>query len=194
MSRPDVITAPPTSDSAAAAAGGDQRLRQAQAQLQHAQDAARPWEMSQALAELARGYAAVGAAAAGEAFLERALDWARLSGSTDCVVDLLCELCETLESIAAQQESEQRGSSAAARERLHDHAAEAARQAGHVSDPAWEVKVLLRVSDVLDSLGDHAEALALQARALELMSRDWEQQRAHDGLPPLTDYSALPDF
>ena len=40
---------------------------------------------------------------------------------------------------------------------------------GQVTDPQWEVRVLLRISDVLDNCGDHAEAVTLQDRAVALL-------------------------
>jgi hypothetical protein len=60
----------------------------------------------------------------------------------------------------------------AAMERARDHAFEAAALARQASDAHWEVKVLLRVSDVLDRCGDHDDAISLQTRALTLMSHE----------------------
>ena len=44
--------------------------------------------------------------------------------------------------------------------------------AGQATDPCWEIKVLLRVSEVLDRCGDHDDAISLQTRALALMSSE----------------------
>ena len=56
------------------------------------------------------------------------------------------------------------------RDSARDHGFEAARLALRSADPQWEITVLLRVSDLFDSLGDHDDAIALQCRAVELMT------------------------
>ena len=38
-----------------------------------------------------------------------------------------------------------------------------------MSDPQWEIRVLMRASDVLDRCGDHDDAVLLQQRAMVLM-------------------------
>ena len=129
-----------------------------------------PYEMSQALAQVARGYARLRAAASVESHLELALRWARRSRSTDLTVDLLCELSDAAERLAHAQDSEASGTGHAARERARDHAFEAGTLAGRVADPDWEVRVLLRISDILDRCGDRDDAVQMQARALRLMS------------------------
>jgi hypothetical protein len=145
-------------------------LRRAVAQLDEAETRARPFEMSQALAGVARGYRALRALASAEATFGAALRWAHHAGSRDHVVDLLCELAETaalhLQADSGPFESDGRLLHAA-RERARDHAFEAARLAGKVADPGWEVQVLLRASRVLESCGDHGDALRLQQRALQ---------------------------
>ena len=45
--------------------------------------------------------------------------------------------------------------------------------------PHWEIKVLLRASDVLDRCGDHDDAITLQTRAMELMVRHPDVGRCH---------------
>jgi|CXWL01.1.fsa_nt_gi tetratricopeptide (TPR) repeat protein len=145
-------------------------LRLATAALDAAELNARPFQMSQALADVARCYRALGALASAESHLEAALRWGRLAGSTDPVVDLLCELCETAASLAEMQNASGAGSGHAARERARDHVFEASTLAGCVADAGWEVKVLLRISDVLDRCGDRDNAVQLQTRALRLMA------------------------
>ena len=61
------------------------------------------------------------------------------------------------------QEAERHGDQA------RDHVFEAAQLAGRSADPQWEVTALLRLGAVLDSLGDHDDAAALQRRALALI-------------------------
>ncbi len=110
------------------------------------------------------------ALASAEATFAAALRWAHHAGSRDHLVDLLCELAETaaahLHADTVAQPSDGRVLHAA-RERARDHAFEAARLAGQVADPAWEVQVLLRASRVLEECGDHADAMRLQQRALK---------------------------
>ena len=57
-------------------------------------------------------------------------------------------------------------------ERAREQAEEAARLAQHTADPAWELAVLMRASDVLDRLGEHVQAIALHCRALSLITQD----------------------
>jgi tetratricopeptide (TPR) repeat protein len=143
-------------------------LRLACATLDAAELDGRPMVLSQALAALAFSYRALRAEDCAETCLQQALRWARAAQATDQVVDLLCELCDTRTSLAAQLTES--AAAHAARERARDAAFEASSLAAHVADADWEVKVLLRVSDVLDRLGDHDDATQLQTRALRLMS------------------------
>ena len=121
--------------------------------------------------ELARAYVDEGALASAEAHLERALAASLAVPSVDAQVDLLCDLGERTAQAAEQAERATQGAGRDARQRSRQHAAAAARLAAHVSDPAWEVTVLLRISDIFNRLGDHDDASALQTRALRLMSR-----------------------
>lgn len=146
-----------------------QALRQAAAALDAAERHARPFEMSHALALVARSHRALHAVASAETCLEVALRWGRLAGSVDHTVDLLCELCEVAAALAEAQEADHRGGGHAARERARDHAFEASTLAPRVADPSWEVKVLLRISDVLDRCGKRDDAAALQTRAVRMM-------------------------
>jgi tetratricopeptide (TPR) repeat protein len=153
-------------------------LRRAAAALDAAELIGRPCDMSQALLALGRAHLALRAVAGAEAYLEMALRWARLSGSTDELVSVLCELCETAACLA--ESAADAGKRRAARERARDHAFEASALAGHVADPGWEVKVLLRISDVLDRCGDRADAVCLQVRALRIISGVAPGTGAHD--------------
>ena len=143
-------------------------LRRAVAQLDEAEMQARPFEMSQALAAVARCYRDLRALASAEATFAAALRWAHHAGSRDHAVELLCELAETaaahLRADSGPHESDGRLQHAA-RDRARDHAFEAARLAGQVADPGWEVQVLLRASRVLEGCGDHVDAQRLQQRA-----------------------------
>jgi hypothetical protein len=132
-----------------------------------------PHQQLEAHRDVARAYAQELALAPAEAHLERALACSALMPGVDGRVDVLCELAEMA---ALSAEREQRKANAAgdggsaARRRARSHAAEAAALAPHVADPSWEIKVLLRVSDVYDRCGNHDEASELQTRAMRLMA------------------------
>lgn len=149
-------------------------LCRAAADLDQAEGSGQPYVISQALAQMARCYRGLDAAETAESYLKQALVWGRMTGSVDHTVDLLCELCEAAARVAEQHEAaeETPGAGHAARERARDHAFEATHLAGRVADPRWEIKVLLRISDVLDRCGDRDDAVSLQTRALRLMSGD----------------------
>lgn len=143
-------------------------LRQSLASLELAQACGRPWALAEACRETGRCYAALGLLPAALEMLAQALRWARLTGSGDQAVDLLCEAVELLAEQSEQAEREQAGSGRRARERARDAVFEASQWAARVADPRWEVTVLLRLSDVLDRFGDRDDATLLQMRALQL--------------------------
>lgn len=154
-------------------------LREAAAALDRAEQFHQPLEMTLALAQMARCYRGLKAFVPAERYLERALAWAHTLGAIDQSVEILCLLAETSCSIAETQSQSQsqmhshsrsgaRGGHAA-RERTRDRVFEVVGMAGHVADPQWEIKVLLRISDVLDRCGDHGDAVELQSRAMRLM-------------------------
>jgi hypothetical protein len=127
-----------------------------------------PWALAEAQALAGRSCGQLGAFGTAVSLFESALRWSRLTGAADTSVDLLCELVETLAEQAQEQETRRNGSGRGARDRARDHIFEAAKLAGHVADPRWEVTVLLRLSDVLDRFGDRDDAVRLQVRALQL--------------------------
>ena len=130
-----------------------------------------PAALCQALTEVARALAALHAYGQAESYLAQALRWAVAMGSADSCGDLHCALAEVA-THAAELAEKHNGVPAAVdhwRDRARDHAFEAAGLAGHVTDPHWEVTLLLRASDVLDRCGDHDDAVQLQQRALVLM-------------------------
>lgn len=139
--------------------------------LRHAQASGRAWALCDALTCAGRAYRILDAPKPALAVFDLALRWSYACGSADLRVDVLCELCEThvqaVERLAAPAANEAeaaacRASAAQARELAY----EAARLAPQVTDACWEVKVLLRLSDLLDRIGDHDEATALQGRAM----------------------------
>ncbi len=146
-------------------------LRLAAAALDQAELQGQPFKISHALATLAHAHRLVGALAEAETQLEAALRWARLAGSHDAVVDLLCEAADTAARLARRLDDESPSLAYAARERARDRAFEAGQLAARVADSGWELQVLLRISEVLDRCGDRADAMHWQARALSLVIR-----------------------
>ena len=147
-------------------------LRVAAAALDAAEVKALPHDMAAALGQVGRCYRALRSPGAAEDTLLQALRWARASGSADQQVELLCELAETACALASELAEQEPRSAHAARERARDRAFEASRLAGQVADAQWEITVLLRISDTLNSCGDHDDAAALQSRAMALMARE----------------------
>ncbi|MBE7420625.1 MAG: hypothetical protein HS128_23260 [Ideonella sp.] len=139
--------------------------------LDEAELSREPSAMCDALADIARCYRSLGAFAASMDFMEQALRWSYAIGGVDQRVNLLCELaelsCEAAE-VARQRDDERQAR--VAREFARDMAFEATRVATRSTDPHWEVKILLRASDVLDRCGDHDDAITMQTRAMTLMS------------------------
>lgn len=143
-------------------------LRQASRNL----DAARrrpgnPILIGHALAQMASALRRLPDDAHAESYLDEALRWARAGGSTDLIVDLLCELCEVCAALSATAGHD---AGHAAGERLREHAFEASTLANRVADGAWEARVLLRVGAVLERCGERDDAVLLQTRAHRLLS------------------------
>ncbi len=159
-------------------------LRDAAAALDLAERYQQPLEMSLALAQMARCYRALQALRPAALYLERALGWAHMLGAADQAVEVLCLLAETSCSMAELHVRDDSRRSHAALERTRDWAFEATSLATHVSDPQWEIKVLLRISDVLDRCGDHDDAVELQSRAMRLMYRPHTNPDAGNGPQP----------
>lgn len=130
-----------------------------------------PAEMSEALSGIARCYRAMSAWSAALDYMQHALRWTHAVNGVDQRVGLLCELAELACSAADAAETSDPQASRAARDSARDRSFEAARFAMQASDPQWEIHVLLRISDVLDRCGDHDDAIALQTRAMTLMTR-----------------------
>ena len=144
-------------------------LREAAAALDLAEQHKQPLEMSLALAQMARCYRGLQALGPAEWYLDQALAWARTLGAIDQAVEILCLAAETSCALAEAHADSDAPRCHAALERTRDRAFEITGLAGQVADPQWEIKVLLRISDVLDRCGDHDDALQLQSRAMRLM-------------------------
>ena len=165
----------PRADGAPLADGSAREaLRQAMRQLGEAEarhGPGMPAALCHALTEAARALAGLHAYSPAESYLAQALRWAGVMGSPDLRADLQCALAEVATNAAdlAQLRGGRSVEVRRARDRARDHAFEAARLAGQATDPHWEVKLLLRTSDVLDRCGDHDDAALMQQRALGLM-------------------------
>jgi hypothetical protein len=146
-------------------------LRAAVAALDAAEAAHEPAQLSQVLAQVARCHRAVGALAEADWYAKRGLAVARGLGAVDASVDALCAIAElSLERAERLDTQDETRGAHRLRDAARDHAFEATRLAQRAADPQWEVTVLLRVSDLFDRLGDHEDAIALQCRALGLIT------------------------
>jgi hypothetical protein len=146
-------------------------LRAAVTQLDAAEAAGDAARLSEALAEVSRCHRRVGALAEADWYAKRGLAVARTIGAVDASVDALCELAElALERAERLDEQNEPRGAHRLRDAVRDHGYEASQLARHTADPQWEVTVLLRVADVFDRLGDHDDAIALQTRAMGLMT------------------------
>lgn len=144
-------------------------LQSASAELLRCRSGASPYETFAALSDLAHCYAEQGSLTTAEAYLDEALTWSRVLGSQDAQVDLLCQLAELATRAAQVDEKVNQSGARKARARACGHALAASALAPHVADPGWEIKVLLRASDVLESCGQRVEAIELQIRAVQLL-------------------------
>ena len=108
-----------------------------------------------------------------QALVEQALRWASVLPSVDAACALWCDQADLLMAWMHGIADDADPSAPAQREYLREQARacclEAASLAARASDPQWEVQLLLRASDLLDQLGEHADAIALQCRALRLI-------------------------
>ena len=106
--------------------------------------------------------------------LARAVRLATALGALDFQADLQCGLAEVATSAQEQARSlgASKGALRTARERCRELALDAARLAALTTDTHWEIRVLLRASDVLDRCGEHDDAVVLQQQAMELMGLD----------------------
>lgn len=122
-----------------------------------------------ALADVAHAYGELGAHAMAERYLRQGLGVARTEGLARETVDLLCLLAETSAALASADTTIDPHERHSARERARDQSYEATLMAARCGDPSWEVDVLMRVAEILDRCGDHDDAVALHARALDLV-------------------------
>ena len=181
MSLPDSPTQPtalaPSADGAALGDGpARDALHEALRQLDVAdayQGRARAIVMCEALTGVAQALAGLHAYGPSEHHLAQALRWAAQLGGCDLVADLHCAWAEVATNAGDLADArDDSAGCAAARDRARDHAFEAARLARRATDPNWELRLVLRASDVLERCGDHEAAMQLQQRALQLLGLD----------------------
>lgn len=134
-----------------------------------------PAHLMIALAAAASSRRHEGDMAQAQALIERALQIALLQPAMDAACALWCEQAELLTEWIDHIEP---GSPSAAEQRawLREQARacclDALALAHRASDPHWEVQLLLRASDALDQLGEHADAIAVQCLAMRRMADD----------------------
>ncbi len=165
-----------------------QTLRDATVALDAAEAAGEPAALSQALAHVSRCHHAIGALAEAVWYAKRGLELARSLSAVDASVDALCDLAElSLERAALLDEQGEPRGAYRLRDTARDYCFEAAQLALRSADQQWEITVLMRVSDLFDRLGDHDDAVAMQCRAVELMT---ETARADCAMQAVQRFSA----
>jgi len=148
-----------------------QALRDATLSLDAAEAAGEPALLSQVLAQVSRCHRRLGALAEAVWYAKRGLQLARGLSAVDASVDALCVLAELgVQRAALLDEQDEQPGARRLRDSARDHGFEAVQLALRSADPQWEITVLLRVSDLFDGLGDHDDAIALQCRAVALMT------------------------
>lgn len=156
--------------------------QRAHASLDLARATGQGFRLCEALAALSRIERRAGWLQDAADALDESLRWARVLGGVDNLVDLLCERGELAMDTACDNNTPVAQADADLLLQARACAAEAASLAHQVSCPAWEVKVLLRASDLFNRLGHNGEAVALQARALLRMNASpGTQTDAHGG-------------
>jgi hypothetical protein len=159
--------------------------------------AARAIVLCEAHTGVARALAGLHAYGPAETHLGQALRCAAVLGGHDLAADLHCAWAEVATNAADLADAQDATARCrAARDRARDHAFEAVRLASAVTDPNWELRVVLRASDVLERCGDHDDAVQLQQRALQLLGLghcnvvddggEAETGQAADAGPPTT--------
>jgi hypothetical protein len=165
--------------------------QRAQASLELARATRQPMRLCEALIAMARCERRSGWAEDAADTLDEALRWARtLLNSRDLLADLLCERGELAADMALDADSSSPDADPDSWLMARACAAEAAGLAASTSDPDWEIKLLLRASDLLNRLGCTGDAVAIQARAMDRQSRpghaDPHPSRAIEEVAPPT--------
>ncbi len=143
-------------------------LQQSLQALDLARQSGQAWAMAEAQLGLARWYRDRGELGFSLSLLESGL---AAAPGLDQRVELHCEIINVLAQLSTAFERQGAGNGRAARDTARQHIFKASMLAAHLADTAWEAKVLLHLSDILDGFGDRDEAAHLQNRALQLMGR-----------------------
>lgn len=143
-------------------------MQQSLQALELARKSGHAWAVAEAQLGLARWYRDRSELDFSLSLLESALATAP---GLDQRVEMHCELVNVLAQQSTRCETQATGSGRAARNVARQHIFKASMLAAHLADNAWEAKVLLHLSDILDRFGDRDDAVHLQNRALQLMGR-----------------------
>lgn len=161
-----------------------ERLRQAMRLMDLAEaatGATQPALMCHAHKDMAIALSRLQAYSPAQTHLTQAMRWALVMGAIDQRADLQCALAEVATS--AVEQGRAYGASGPSLRKALDHcrdlAFEAARLAALTTDPHWELRVLLRASDVLDRCGDHDDAQQLQQQALAMLGQAADAPDGH---------------
>jgi tetratricopeptide (TPR) repeat protein len=149
-------------------AAGRELLQQSLQALELARRSGQAWAMAEAQLGLARWYRERGELGFSLSLLEAAL---AAAPGLDQRVEMHCETVNVLAQLSTALESLGAGRGRATRDSARQHIFKASMLAAHLADTAWEAKVLLHLSDILDGFGDRGDAVHLQNRALQLMGR-----------------------
>ncbi len=136
--------------------------------LEFARHSGQGWALAEAQLGLARWYREREELDFALALLESGL---AAAPGLDQRVELHCEIVCVLSQQSGRCEEQAVGSGRPARNSARQHIFKASMLAAHLADTAWEAKVLLHLSDILDGFGDREDATHLQNRALHLMGR-----------------------
>lgn len=148
-------------------------LSAAMSQLTLLRQQGRPAELAQACSQVAHWLCQNGDALSAVQYLQEALHWnSRVgSGGAAARADLLCRLAEMACEAADWQDrgaDDEPTAARADRGPARDLAREAVMLPDGSADAPWTAKLLLRCAEVLERCGEHADALRLQTRALNL--------------------------
>lgn len=162
------------------------QLAEAEAEAEaeaHSRGALRLSRLCQAHKSVAVALSRLQSYSAAQDHLASALSLATALGAIDFQADLQCGLAEVATSAHEQSRSlgAPKGTLRAARERCRELALDAAGLAALTTDTHWEIRVLLRASDVLDRCGKHDDAAVLQRQAMVLMGLDNPDYPPNDG-------------
>ncbi|MBK7062776.1 MAG: hypothetical protein IPI03_17055 [Rubrivivax sp.] len=158
--------------------------QRAEASLDMARITLQPWRLCEALTALGRCERRSGNTDAAARRFDAALAWARVLGCADLLADLLCERGELAADRAPDAQAADGDGDPEAWLLARACAVEAAGLAAQTSDPTWEVRLLLRASDLFHRLGSADDAAALHLRAMQRQGRPVPGERPVQAADP----------